>query len=499
MSRFIDSPLSILEPGTFLNTEEMQREVSEAHQEALDRFEAGLPELDTYITSIRRQIIEEDQGFNEEELGYEATRLALADRILRNKQMQALAHPVGTYELIAYVVEVHRGIFGFGPLTELMEDQDVTDIMVHRFDRISVARRSTGRDILLVPNCSFASEDALRTLMQNIMSANKKTINPLNPIADGVMPGSGARVLAVDAAIAEGGMVVIIRKPSLRAFTPQDLLKRRSFTPEVGEFLRLSVRCEANMVVVGATGSGKTALLSALMHHIPRNAHTVTIEDTIEIQVPEDYKIVTQYKTRINAEDESDKANRTIYDLLRASLRSNPTYIFVGETRGKEAWEMLQAMKSGHAGITTIHAGDGPDALTRLEGMMSMMGGVGNMDYLRRDIATVMDLFIIQGWVGLGDRRRRGIQAIYEIVPTRHREDLTFDDVVPASTMITAEDLLANNPQYVRVLGDATLRTLYTFDLDQDQLVPGVRPSPALLGRFRDHGLLDDYLKISNL
>jgi pilus assembly protein CpaF len=345
----------------------------------------------------------------------------------------------------------------------------------------------------------FASEEQMRSILTNVLSRYSGVqVDQSRPIGDGVLP-NGERVLVVIPPVAPNGTVCVIRKQAKSGFTPEQLVEFKSFSPQVGDFMRIAVRSEANLVVVGPTGSGKTALVSALLNYIPLNQHLLTIEDTMELQIPELRSVFTQYKTRSNPEQPDYDV--TIYSLLRASLRSFPKYLIVGETRGEEAWEMLQAMKSGHAGITTIHGKDGPEAISRLEGMMALADNSMDMNYLRKDIAQVMDLFIIQRWIGreeLGSERR-GIYAIYEITPTLEKENLLLEDMIPDSSALTQEKIMSDNPRFVQTYGAATLRKLFYYSYDEDKLLPGVLPSASLVEKFREHGLYDDYRRAFEL
>lgn len=449
------------------------------------------------FTEVVKKTFAEDKTLDWEKIPEIKIYQLIGQRILELKTEKFYNTPSTTEELVAYTVELYKTIFTMGPLEELLKDEDVTDIIIHSYDNISIARRS--KNGLEKFNQKFSSDEQLKGIMSNILSRyNSIQVDQAHPIRDGIL-SNGERLLVVISPIAVNGTVAIIRKQSKRIFKPEDLIKFKSFNQNANKFMELSVQSECNTVIVGATGSGKTALVSALLNYIPKDEHTLIIEDTIELQVPETHKNVTNYKTRIN--EENPDTNVTIYDLLKAALRSFPKYIIVGETRGAEAWEMLQAMKSGHSGITTIHAEDGPDAISRLEGMMMLAKNDIDIEYLRRDLAQVMDLFIIQKWIGRKEDNtyRRGISAIYEITPSIEKENEMLEDIIPNTTTLTREKILKDNPKFVQSYGSATLRKIFYYDYDADELLPGVLPSDKLMDKFKEKGLYEDFKKVFNI
>lgn len=460
------------------------------------KIQPDFPYIGQYIKVIKQQFI--DSNVDWDNTPQKQIYQIIGKTISNHKAVSGINMPATQDEFIAYIIEINSQIFSLGPLDALLRDDDITDIMVHSWDNISITKRS--KLGIHKYNDKFADEDQMKSILTNVLSRYSKTqVDMAHPIGDGVL-SNGERIVVVIPPIAPSGTVCIIRKQSKYSFTPEMLQKKfNSFTQQVSDFLELSVKTECNIVIVGATGSGKTALASALLNYIPTDSHLLTIEDTMELQIPPTHSIVTQYKTRIN--EESPNTNITIYSLLRAALRSNPNYIIVGETRGAEAWEMLQAMKSGHAGITTIHAHDGPDAISRLEGMMALADNKMDTEYIRRDIAQVMNLLVIQRWIGREDLGtvRRGIYAIYEISPTLEEENILLEDSMPNSTALTRTKIFKENPRFVQTYGSATLRKLFYYNYDEDKIVPGVLPSDELLAKYKESGFEKEINKIFNL
>lgn len=465
------------------------------HKKVLSTYDNRLPYLEKYIESVKRTFVEKSLDFDN--LSNEEVLKEITKQILDIKGIYSLNSPTSREEIICYAVEINSQIFSMGPLDELLKDDDVTDIIIHSYNNISVGRRS--KVGLSKHNKYFSSEEQMKSILVNILSRYSGVqVSQETPIGDGVL-ANGERIVVVIPPVAPHGTVCIIRKQSSNIFTPNDLIKFRSFTEQANIFMKIAVQSELNIVIVGATGSGKTALVSALLNYIPVNEHLLTIEDTMELQIPKTHNIVTQYKTKIN--EDNPKTNITIYTLLKAALRSFPKYIIVGETRGAEAWEMLQAMKSGHAGITTIHAEDGPETLSRLEGMMALAENSMDVSYIRKDIAQVMDLFIIQRWIGNKEdgTLRRGIYAIYEVTPTKHKDQELLEDTFPNSTTLTREKTMKNNPKFVQVFGEATLRKLFYYNYQEDKLLPGVLPSDHLINKIKEKGLYEEYAKIMEI
>ena len=295
-----------------------------------------------------------------------------------------------------------------GPLTHVLRDKSVREVMVVGPDQIWVERN--GR-IQSIATC-FSSEQALRRVAQRIVDPLGRQIDEGSPVVDGRLP-DGSRVHAVIPPISLVGTCITIRRFPETALTAHDLLASGSLTEEALDFLRQSVFERANIIVSGGTGSGKTTLLNVLSALIPGGERIVTIEDAAELRLHQAH-VVTLEARPPNAEG---RGAVTIRDLVKASLRMRPDRIIVGECRSGEALDMLQAMNTGHDGsLTTLHANSPADALSRLE-VLALMAGVDlPLNALRRQIAGAVDL-IIQ--IERDRRGHRRVCAISEVAGLR--------------------------------------------------------------------------------
>jgi len=290
-------------------------------------------------------------------------------------------------------------------LQPLIDDKSITEIMINGPDSIFIER--DGRVSKL--NVKFESRRKLEDVIQTIVSRVNRTVNEASPIVDARLP-DGSRVNVVLPPIALNGPVVTIRKFPEKPMTIEQLIKYGSITEEVAEVLERLVKAKYNIFICGGTGSGKTTFLNALSNFIPKDERIVTIEDSAELQITGVENIV-RLETR-NANTEG-KGEITIRDLIRTSLRMRPERIIVGEVRGKEALDMLQAMNTGHDGsLSTGHANSTKDMLSRLETMV-LSGAEMPLEAIRQQIASAIDIIIHLG--RLRDKSRRTLE-ITEVV-----------------------------------------------------------------------------------
>jgi septum site-determining protein MinD len=293
---------------------------------------------------------------------------------------------------------------GLGPLEYYLADDTVSEVMVNSAEDIYIERR--GR-LEKTPH-SFTGEEQLRTIIERIVVEVGRRIDENSPMVDARLP-DGSRVNAVIPPLTLDGSVLTIRKFSTTPLGIKDLIGFGSLSDQMAEFLRVCVLARKNMVISGGTGSGKTTLLNVLSGYIPGDDRIVTIEDSAELQLPQDH--VVRMETRPpNIEGEGAV---TIRDLVRNSLRMRPDRIVVGECRGGEALDMLQAMNTGHDGsLTTVHANTPRDALARLE-TMSLMAGIDLPSKAIRDqIVAAIDVIVQQERLRDGSRR---VVAISEL------------------------------------------------------------------------------------
>ncbi|GIV95629.1 MAG: type II secretion system protein E [Herpetosiphonaceae bacterium] len=288
-------------------------------------------------------------------------------------------------------------MFGFGPLEALIRDENVTEIMVNGPKKIYIELKGKTQ---LSP-IQFANDDHVLKIIDRIIRPLGRRIDRKWPMVDARLP-DGSRVNAIIPPCAIDGPSISIRKFSKHKLTVDDLIRFGSMTKEMAEFLRACVVSALNIVVSGGTGSGKTTLLNVLSNFIPEHDRIVTIEDSAELQLGQDHVVRLEAKP-----PEVDGTGRvTIRDLVINSLRMRPDRIVVGECRGGEALDMLQAMNTGHDGsMTTVHANSPRDTIRRLETLALMSGMDLPVTVIREQIASAVDLIVQQARLRDGSRK----------------------------------------------------------------------------------------------
>jgi pilus assembly protein CpaF len=284
------------------------------------------------------------------------------------------------------VNEVMDETFGLGPLEPLMRDPTISDILINGPKTVYVER--AGR--LELTDVAFNDDKHLLQIIQRIVSRVGRRVDETTPMVDARLP-DGSRVNAIIPPLALDGCLLSIRRFGTRPLLVADLLAKKSITPEIIQFLSASAKAKVNTLISGGTGSGKTTLLNALSAFIPPQERVATIEDAAELRLQQPH--VVRMETRpSNIEGAGEVTTR---DLVRNALRMRPDRIVVGECRGPEALDMLQAMNTGHEGsMTTIHANDTRDALGRLEMMVGMGGFDLPMWIIRRQIASAIQIVV---------------------------------------------------------------------------------------------------------
>jgi pilus assembly protein CpaF len=307
---------------------------------------------------------------------------------------------------LSIVQQIYSSIRGFGLLDSIMTDDSITEVMINGPDSIFVEQR--GR--LYKLDKRFENQRKLEDVIQKIVGLAGREVNQANPICDTRLP-DGSRVNVVLPPIALCGPTLTIRKFSKEPMTIERLIRYGSITPEIAEKLRLLVRAKYNIFIAGGTGSGKTTFLNALSNFIPRDERVITIEDSAELQITGIDNLVSMETRNANA---SGAGQITIRDLIKTSLRMRPERIIVGEVRGGEALDMLQAMNTGHDGsLSTGHANSTEDMLSRLETMV-LQGADGlPLEAIRQQIASAIDIIIYLS--RLRDKTRKTMQ-ITEVV-----------------------------------------------------------------------------------
>jgi pilus assembly protein CpaF len=354
-------------------------------------------------------------------------------------------------ELLA--AEIADDIFGYGPLERLLPDATISEIMVNGPREIWIERRG----LLSRTPLHFTDDSHLRRIITKMVGQIGRRIDESSPMVDARLP-DGSRVNAIIPPLSLSGPLLTIRKFAKNRYAVDELVEIGTLSADAAEFLASCIAADLNMLISGGTGSGKTTLLNALSAAVPDRDRIVTIEDAAELQLSQQHVLRLESRPK-NIEGEGEI---TIRDLVRNALRMRPDRIIVGEVRGAEALDMLQAMNTGHEGsLSTIHANSPRDALSRIETMVLMAGYDLPVKAIRQQVASALDLIIQL------DRLDDG---------TRHVTAIT---------------------EVQRMEGDAiTLQNLFEFQIhrvDADRTVVGeLRPTglrPAFLAKFARHGI----------
>lgn len=288
---------------------------------------------------------------------------------------------------VSIVQQVYSSIRGFGLLDSIMRDDSITEVMINGPENVFIEQR--GR--LFKLDKQFESQRRLEDIIQRIVGLAGREVNQANPICDTRLP-DGSRVNVVLPPIALCGPTLTIRKFSKTPMTIEKLIQYGSITQEIADKLQLLVKAKYNIFISGGTGSGKTTFLNALSNYIPKDERVITIEDSAELQITGVENLVSLETRNANT---SGAGQITIRDLIKSSLRMRPERIVVGEVRGGEALDMLQAMNTGHDGsLSTGHANSTQDMLSRLETMV-LQGAAGlPLEAIRQQIASAVDIII---------------------------------------------------------------------------------------------------------
>lgn len=312
--------------------------------------------------------------------------------------------PLSDGQRIALEQEVLNETFGLGPIEPLLHDPDVSDILVNTHSQVFVERFGQ----LEPTDVRFDDDGHLMKIIDRIVSRVSRRIDESSPMVDARLP-DGSRVNAIIPPLALDGPILSIRRFGVRTLGLDDLLELGSLSPGMAEILRGAIKARLNTMIAGGTGSGKTTLLNALSAYIPGDERIVTIEDAAELQLLQPH--VVRLETRPpNIEGKGEITQR---DLVRNALRMRPDRIVVGEVRGNEVLDMLQAMNTGHDGsLTTVHANSARDALHRLETLMLLSGVALPSAAMREQISAALDLIIHVTRMSDGTRRVVGVSEI---------------------------------------------------------------------------------------
>ena len=327
----------------------------------------------------------------------EMDRVKLEIRRILEDMVMAEAIPLSRTDRDRVVTDVQHEVFGLGPLETLMKDPEITDILVNSHSNVFVERYGK----LERTDVRFRDDAHLMQIIERIVTRVGRRVDESSPMVDARL-ADGSRVNAIIPPLALDGPVLSIRRFGAERLTINDLIQFNSVPPQIAEVAAACVKSRLNILVSGGTGAGKTTLLNCLSNFIPENERIVTIEDSAELKLQQEH--VVRLETRPpNIEGIGSVTQR---ELVRNALRMRPDRIVVGEVRGGEALDMMQAMNTGHDGsISTIHANSARDALSRLETMMLMAGINLPERALREQVASALDIIIQLSRLSDGSRR----------------------------------------------------------------------------------------------
>ncbi|MCY0878471.1 MAG: CpaF family protein [Firmicutes bacterium] len=384
--------------------------------------------IKTQVQNALLAQITDPESLNRDELMRQISAIVDA-----NHQVSPLERDVLTRSLV-------NEILGFGPIQPFLDDPDISEIMINGYDQIYVESRGK----LIKTRAAFRDEAHVRATLEKMLAHSGRHIDESSPMVDARLP-DGSRLNAVLRPLAVSGDSITIRKFAKDPFVLAQLVQMGTLSEPMAAFLKAAVAGKLNIVVSGGTGSGKTTTLNALSAFIPSDERIITIEDAAELQLQQEHKVSLEARPP-NIEG---KGAITIRDLVRNALRMRPDRIIVGEVRGGEALDMLQAMNTGHEGsLTTVHANSPRDCLSRIETMVLMAGVDLPLAAIRTQIASAIDLIVQQSRLLDGSRK---IVQITEVVGIE-------------SGVITTQDL---------------------FQFDQT----GVTEDGKIIGRFHGNGI----------
>lgn len=348
-------------------------------------------------TLINRMDLTKLSSLSQEQVHAEVSRLA--ESVLAQE-----AAPLSASEKERLVNDVQHELFGLGPLEPLLADSTISDILVNSHHTIYIERRGK----IEATNVRFKDDEHLMRVIERIVSSVGRRIDESSPMVDARLQ-DGSRVNAIIPPLSIDGPVLSIRRFGSEPLRMSALINYKALTKDISEMLEMCVKARLNVLISGGTGAGKTTLLNALSAYIPENERIVTIEDSAELQLQQPH--VVRLETRPpNIEGRGEVAQR---DLVRNALRMRPDRIVIGEVRGGEAIDMLQAMNTGHDGsLTTIHANTPRDALSRLETMIQMTGMRLSDRAMRQQIASALNLVVQVARMSDGGRKITSISEI---------------------------------------------------------------------------------------
>jgi pilus assembly protein CpaF len=361
--------------------------------------------------------------------------------------------PLNAEEKVQFCRDIENEVLGLGPIEVFMHDPTVTDILVNTYKHIYVERYG----LLHLTGSRFKDDDHLKRIIDKIVSAVGRRVDESCPMVDARL-ADGSRVNAIIPPLALDGPMMSIRRFGVDPLEVEDLITLKTLTPEIAELIQGLVAAKLNVLVSGGTGTGKTTMLNVLSRFIPSNERIITIEDSAELQLKQEH--VVRLETR--PPNVEGKGEITARDLVKNTLRMRPDRIVVGEVRGGEVLDMLQAMNTGHDGsLTTVHANTARDALLRLETLVAM-GGLGiPLEAVRKYICSAINVIIHVGRYVDGSRKLASLQEITGM----------------EGNIITMQEIFRFKPSGVDEEGK--LRGRFEFS----------RVMPKFLEKFKEHGV----------
>ena len=345
-------------------------------------------EVDQVLSRIKRELHQQViSGMDLSAIGtMHEEELRSEVRVITEQLCHSRSDLLSSSERESLINDVLDEVFGLGPLEPLFRDNEITDILINGPNTVYVERQ--GR--LEKTNVTFMDNEHVLSIVQRIVGRVGRRVDETTPMVDARLP-DGSRLNAIIPPLALDGPLVSVRRFGTRRLTSDDLLENHSIAPEMLEFLSACIRARANVLISGGTGSGKTTLLNILSKYIPEEERVGTIEDAAELHLQQPH--VVRMETRPNnVEGEGEVTTR---DLVKNALRMRPDRIIVGECRGAEALDMLQAMNTGHEGsLTTVHANSTRDATGRLEMMVGMAGFDLPIWTIRRQLASAIHIVV---------------------------------------------------------------------------------------------------------
>jgi pilus assembly protein CpaF len=396
-------------------------------------------EADPPVLQERQKVIQENLA-----KAYQQTRVNLPESL-----RQQLFH------------DIQDDLLGYGPIQPLLEDPTITEVMVNGYNKIYIERKGK----LIKTNVTFESDEHVMRIIDRIILPLGRRVDADSPSVDARLP-DGSRVNAVIPPVALDGPSITIRKFAKDKLSIQQLIDLGSITAQMAEFLRACVISKLNIIISGGTGSGKTTLLNILSSYIPEEDRIVTIEDAAELRLQQDH--IVRLETKVANLD--GRGQVTTRDLVKNSLRMRPDRIVVGEVRGGEALDMLQAMNTGHDGsLTTLHANSPRDALSRLETMCLMSGIDLPLKVVREQIASAIDVIVQQSRIKDGSRK---VTAVTEVAGMEGDTVVMTDIFKFDQTTVTADG------KVIGELKPTGIRPLFTNRLE----AAGFKLGPEVFG-----------------